>query len=46
MFLICWMLHAEPRVRATVNDVSNCKWLNQTVDVNSYDYDHIFGEYG
>ena len=44
MFLICWMLHPEPRLRATVNDVTNCKWLNQYVDVDAYDYDSIFGE--
>ena len=44
MFLICWMLHPEPRLRATVNDITNCKWLNQYVDVDAYDYDSIFGE--
>ena len=45
MFLVCWMLHSEPHLRASVKDVLSYKWLNQKVDVNSYDYDTIFGEF-
>lgn len=45
MFLVCWMLHSEPHLRATVKDVLSYKWLNQKVDVNAYDYDTIFGEF-
>ena len=44
MFLVCWMLHSEPRLRATVADIFTSNWLNQNVDINLYEYDSLFGE--
>ncbi|XP_065063667.1 PAS domain-containing serine/threonine-protein kinase-like [Rhopilema esculentum] len=44
MFLVCWMLHTEPNLRASVKDISSYRWLNQKVDVGLYDYDTIFAE--
>eukprot|EP00794_Sanderia_malayensis_P012151 gene12151-13404_t len=42
MFLVCWMLHPEPDLRATVKDIEKYRWVNQKVDITQYNYDAIF----
>ena len=44
MFIICWLLHPDPRWRATMKDVEENEWINQPVDVFKYSFDAVIGQ--
>ncbi|CAH1774481.1 unnamed protein product [Owenia fusiformis] len=41
MQLIGWLLHPEPTYRATILDLEANKWVNQPVDVITYDWNEV-----
>lgn len=44
MFIICWLLHPDPRWRATMKDLEENEWVNQPVDVFKYSFDAVIGD--
>ncbi|ESO85347.1 hypothetical protein LOTGIDRAFT_130545, partial [Lottia gigantea] len=46
MFLISWMLHTDPRCRATINDLEENAWVNQEIDVNNYIWEEVLPNCG
>ena len=44
MFIICWLLHPDPRWRATMKDVEEYEWINQPVDITKYSFDAVVGK--
>ena len=45
MFIICWLLHPDPRWRATIRDLEENEWINQPVDITNYSFDAVMGEF-
>jgi len=45
MFIICWLLHPDPRWRATITDVEENDWINQPVDITKYSFDAVLGQF-
>ena len=45
LFIICWLLHPDPRWRATIKDVEENDWINQPVDVTKYSFDAVLGQF-
>ena len=43
MFIICWLLHPDPRWRATMSDLEENNWINQPVDITKYSFDAVLG---
>ncbi|KAL9963207.1 hypothetical protein ACROYT_G032385 [Oculina patagonica] len=44
MFIICWLLHPDPRWRATITDLEENEWINQPVDITKYSFDAVLGD--
>ena len=44
MFLICWLLHPDPRWRAAIKDLEENEWINQSVDIFNYSFNAILGQ--
>lgn len=45
MFVICWLLHPDPKWRATIKDLTTNNWINQSVDIQRYNFELIMGMY-
>ena len=45
MFIICWLLHPDPRWRATIGDLEENEWINQPVDITNYSFDAVMGQF-
>ena len=45
MFVICWLLHPNPKWRATLKDLEENEWVNQPIDIKSYSFDAIFSKF-
>jgi len=43
MKIIFWLLHPDPRSRATLKDLLKDKWVNQPVDMTQYSFDLVMG---
>ncbi|XP_050395155.1 PAS domain-containing serine/threonine-protein kinase [Patella vulgata] len=41
MYLISWMLHVDPKSRATIQDLEENAWVNQDIDINSYSWQEV-----
>jgi PAS domain-containing serine/threonine kinase len=39
--LLMWILHPEPRARATIQDMQTHRWLCQPVDLNRYKWETV-----
>lgn len=44
MFIICWLLHPDPRWRATMSDLEENEWINQHVDITKYSFDAVMAD--
>lgn len=44
MFIICWLLHPNPRWRATMSDLEENDWINQYVDIKKYSFEAVLGD--
>ena len=44
MFVICWLLHPDPRWRATIKDLEDNEWVNRPVDIARYSFDAVLCE--
>lgn len=44
MKLLFWLLHPDPRSRATIKDLQKDKWTNQTLDTAQLTFDTVFGK--
>ena len=44
MFIICWLLHPNPRWRATMSDLEENDWINQYVDIKKYSFEAVLGK--
>lgn len=44
MKVLFWLLHPDPRSRATIKDLQKDKWTNQAVDHSQLNFDVIFGK--
>lgn len=44
MFVICWLLHPDPKWRATIQDLETNDWINQPVEITKYDFEAVLGE--
>ncbi|KAK7502922.1 hypothetical protein BaRGS_00005871 [Batillaria attramentaria] len=40
-FLITWLLHPDPLSRATISDVERNAWVNQPVNIDSYQWEKV-----
>ena len=45
MFVICWLLHPNPNWRAKLQDLEENAWVNQPVDLESYNFDALFSKF-
>jgi len=45
MKIIFWLLHPDPRSRATLKDLLKDKWVNQPVDMTQYSFDLVMGKF-
>lgn len=43
MKVLFWLLHPDPRSRATVRDLQKDKWTNQAVDDAQLNFDVVLG---
>ena len=46
MKVLLWLLHPDPRSRATLKDLQKDKWTNQEVDLTSFVFEAILGTVG
>ncbi|XP_048590414.1 PAS domain-containing serine/threonine-protein kinase isoform X2 [Nematostella vectensis] len=46
MFVICWILHPDPRWRATIRDLEQNEWINQPVQISAYDFNTVMATDG
>ena len=44
MKVLLWLLHPDPRSRATLKDLQKDKWTNQEVDPTSFVFEVVLGE--
>ncbi|XP_044184545.1 PAS domain-containing serine/threonine-protein kinase-like isoform X1 [Acropora millepora] len=44
LFVICWLLHPDPRWRATMSDLEENDWINQTIDIKKYSFEAVLGD--
>ena len=44
MKIIFWLLHPDPRSRASLKDLQKDKWVNQPVDISQYSFELVMGE--
>ena len=44
MKIIFWLLHPDPRSRASLRDLQKDKWVNQPVDISQYSFELVMGE--
>lgn len=43
MKVVFWLLHPDPKSRATLKDLNKDKWTNQAVDISRYNFDTVLG---
>lgn len=43
MKVLFWLLHPDPRSRATIKDLQKDKWTNQPVDETQLNFDAVLG---
>lgn len=43
MKVLFWLLHPDPRSRATIKDLKKDKWTNQSVDDTQLNFDTVLG---
>ena len=46
MKVLFWLLHPDPRSRATLKDLQKDKWTNQEVDMSGYTFEAVLGKHG
>lgn len=44
LFIICWLLHPDPRWRATITDLEENEWINQPVNIANYSFDAVMAD--
>jgi len=44
MKVLLWLLHPDPKSRATIPDLLLDKWTNQPVDVKKMNFNAVLGE--
>ncbi len=44
MKVLLWLLHPDPRSRATISDLQKDKWTNQPLDDSLLNFDTVFGK--
>ena len=44
MKVLFWLLHPDPRSRATIKDLQKDKWTNQPLDDSLLNFDCVFGK--
>ena len=44
MKVLFWLLHPDPRSRATITDLQGDKWTNQPVGDTQLSFDAVFGQ--
>lgn len=44
MKVLFWLLHPDPRSRATIRDLKKDKWTNQPLDDSLMNFDCVFGK--
>ena len=45
MKVVFWLLHPDPKSRATLKDLRKDKWTNQPVDIATYSFESVLGEH-
>lgn len=45
MFVICWLLHPDPKWRAKIQDLETNEWINQPVEITKYDFQAVLRKY-
>lgn len=43
MKVFFWLLHPDPKSRATLKDLQKDKWTNQAVDLSVYSFNAVLG---
>uniref|UniRef100_A0A0R3RGK2 Protein kinase domain-containing protein n=1 Tax=Elaeophora elaphi TaxID=1147741 RepID=A0A0R3RGK2_9BILA len=44
--IITWLLHRDPQLRATIQDISNHYWVKQSVDLQKYKFQDVIQKCG
>jgi serine/threonine protein kinase len=45
MKVFLWLLHPDPKSRATLKDLERDRWTNQEVDISQYSFESVLGIY-
>ena len=41
MKIVLWLLHPDPKSRATLTDLQNDSWVNQPIDISQYSFNTV-----
>lgn len=41
MKIVLWLLHPDPKSRATLTDLQSDSWVNQSVDISQYSFNTV-----